>query len=80
MVMLNQGKWRTATELVYKSNDGSKNTIIRFINRMYHKTLIKRRQLERIDLKKHQFVSSTEVFISENLMVKISIWLSIVDN
>ena len=54
-----------------KSNNGSKKTIIRFINRKYcKKALLNRKQLERIDLKKHQFVSGTRIFISENLTVK----------
>ena len=40
-----------------KSNNGSKKTIIRFINRKYcKKALLNRKQLEKIDLKKHQFV------------------------
>ena len=54
-----------------KSNNGSKKTIIRFINRKYcKKALLKRKQLERIDLKKHKFVSDTRIFINENLKVK----------
>ena len=54
-----------------KSNNGSKKTIIRFINRKYcKKALLNRKQLEKIDLKKHQFVSGTRIFINENLMVK----------
>ena len=54
-----------------KSNNGSKKTIIRFINRKYcKKALLNRKQLERIGLKKHQFLSDTRIFITENLMVK----------
>ena len=54
-----------------KSNNGSKKTIIRFVNRKYcKKALINRKQLERIDLKKHQFVSGTRIFVNQNLMVK----------
>ena len=54
-----------------KSNNGSKKTIIRFINRKYcKKALLKRKQLERIDLKKHKFLSGTRIFINENLKVK----------
>ena len=54
-----------------KSNNGSKKTIIRFINRTYcKKVLLNRKQLERIDLKKYQFVSGTKIFINENLTVK----------
>ena len=45
-----------------KSNNGSKKTIRRFINRKYRKkTLLNRNQLEKIDLKKHQFVSGTKI-------------------
>ena len=48
-----------------KSNTGSKKIFIRFINRKYcKKALLNRKQLERIDLKKHQFVSGTRIFIS----------------
>ena len=47
-----------------KSNNGSKKTIIRFVNRKYcKKALLNRKQLERIDLKK-QFVSDTRIFIN----------------
>ena len=54
-----------------KSNNGSKKTIIRFINRKCCKiALLKRKQLERINIKKHQFVSGTKIFINENLTVK----------
>ena len=54
-----------------KSNNGSKKTIIRFVNRKYcKKALLNRKQLERIDLKKHHLVSSTRIFINENLTVK----------
>ena len=53
------------------SNNGSKKTIIRFINRKYcKKVLLNRKQLERIDLKKHQFVSGKNIFINEKLTVK----------
>ena len=38
---------------ISKSNNGSKKTIIRFVNRKYYKkVLLNRKQLERIDLKK----------------------------
>ena len=61
-----------------KSNNGSKKTIIKFVNRKCcKKALLNRTQLERIDLRKHQFVSGTRIFINENLTVT-SIWLSIV--
>ena len=41
------------------------------INRKYwKKALLNRKQLERIDLKKHQFASGTKIFINENLTVK----------
>ena len=61
-----------------KSNNGSKKTIIKFVNRKCcKKALLNRMQLERIDLRKHQFVSGTRIFINENLTVT-SIWLSIV--
>ena len=54
-----------------KSNNGSKKTIVRFINRKYcKKALLNRKQFEIIDLKKHQFVSDTKIFINENLTVK----------
>ena len=54
-----------------KSNNGSKKTIIRFVNRKYcKKALLNRKQLERIDLKKHHLVSVTRIFINENLTVK----------
>ena len=54
-----------------KSNNGSKKTIIRFINRKCcKKALLKRKQLERINIKKHQFVNGTKIFINENLTVK----------
>ena len=54
-----------------KSNNGSKKTIIRFVNRKYcKKALLNRKQLERIDLKKHQLVSGTRTFINENLTAK----------
>ena len=47
---------------ISKSNNGSKKTISRFINRKYRKkTLLNRNQLEKIDLKKHQFVSGTKI-------------------
>ena len=43
-----------------KFNNGSKRTFTRFINRKYwKKALLNRNQLERMDLKKHQFVSGT---------------------
>ena len=54
-----------------KSNNGFKKTIIIFINRKYcKKALLNRKQFEIIDLKKHQFVSGTKIFINENLTVK----------
>ena len=54
-----------------KSNNGSKETIIRFVNRKYYKkALLNRKQLERIDLRKHHLVSGTRIFINENLTVK----------
>ena len=54
-----------------KSNNGSKKTIIRFINRKHcKKALLNRKQLEKTDLTKHQFVSGTRIFINENLIVK----------
>ena len=54
-----------------KSNNGSKKTIIRFINRNYcRKALLNKKQLERIDLKKHQFVSGKRIFINEHLTIK----------
>ena len=54
-----------------KSNNGSKKTIIRFTNRKYCiKALLNRKQLERINLKIHQFVRGTMVFVNENLTVK----------
>ena len=54
-----------------KSNNGSKKTIIRFINRNYwRKALLNKKQLERIDLKKHQFLSGKRIFINEHLMIK----------
>ena len=54
-----------------KSNNGSKKTIIRFVNRKYcKKALLNRKQLERIDLRKHHLVSGTRIFINENLTVK----------
>ena len=63
-----------------KSNNGSKKTIIRFINRKYcKKALLIRKQLKRVRFKKHQFVSGTKIFTHENLIVITSIWLSIVD-
>ena len=34
------------------------------------KALLKRKQPEKIDLKKHQFVSGTKIFLNENLTVK----------
>ena len=53
------------------SNNGSKKTIIRFINRKYcKKVLLNRKQLERIDLKKHQFVKGKNIFINEKQTVK----------
>ena len=54
-----------------KSNNGSKKTIIRFVNRKYcKKALLNRKQLERNNLKKHHLVSGTRIFINENLTVK----------
>ena len=54
-----------------KSNTGSKKIIIRFINMKYcKKALLNRKQLERTDLKKHQFVSGTRIFINKNLTLK----------
>ena len=54
-----------------KSNNGSKKTIIRFVNRKYcKKALLNRKQLERINLKKHHLVSGTRIFINENLTLK----------
>ena len=54
-----------------KSNNGSKKTIIRFVNRKYYKkVLLNRKQLERIDLKKHHLVSDTRIFVNENLTMK----------
>ena len=54
-----------------KSNNGSKKTIIRFVNRKFcKKALLNRKQLERIDLRKHHLVSGTRIFINENLIVK----------
>ena len=62
-----------------KSNNGSKKTMIRFVNRKYcKKALRNKKQLERIDLKKHHLVSGTRIFINENLTMKNDIWLSIV--
>ena len=56
---------------ICKSNNGSKKTVIRFINWKYcKKALFNRKQLEKIDLKKHQSVSGTRIFINENLTVK----------
>ena len=52
-----------------KSNNGSKKTIIRFVNRKYcKKALLNRKQLERIDLRKHHLVSGTRIFINENFI------------
>ena len=54
-----------------KSNNGSKKTLIRFVNRTYcKKALCNRKQLERIDLKKHHLVRGTRIFINENLTIK----------
>ena len=54
-----------------KSNTGSKKVIIRFINMKYcKKALLNRKQLERTDLKQHQFVSGTRIFINKNLTLK----------
>ena len=54
-----------------KSNTGSKKVIIRFINMKYcKKALLNRKQLERTDLKKHQFASGTRIFINKNLTLK----------
>ena len=54
-----------------KFNNGSRKTIIRFVNRKYcKKALLNRKQLERIDLKKHHLISGTRIFINENLTVK----------
>ena len=54
-----------------KSNNGSKKTMIRFVNRKHcKKALRNRKQLERIDLKKHHLVSGTRIFINENLTIK----------
>ena len=54
-----------------KSNNGSKKTMIRFVNRKYcKKALRNKKQLERIDLKKHHLVSGTRIFINENLTIK----------
>ena len=54
-----------------KSNNGSKKTIIRLVNRKCcKKALLNRKQLERTDLRKHLFVSGTRIFINENLTVK----------
>ena len=54
-----------------KSNNGSKKTMIRFVNRKYcKKALRNKKQLERIDLKKHYLVSGTRIFINENLTIK----------
>ena len=54
-----------------KSDNGSKKTILKFINRKYgKKALLNRKQLEKIDQRKHQFVSGTKIFITENLTAK----------
>ena len=54
-----------------KSNNGSKKTMIRFVNRKYcKKALRNKKQLERTDLKKHHLVSGTRIFINENLTIK----------
>ena len=54
-----------------KSNNGSKKTIIRFVNRKYcKKALLNRKQLERMIWKKHQLVGGSRIFINENLTVK----------
>ena len=51
-----------------KSNNGSKKTIIRLVNRKYcKKALLNRKQLEIIDLKKHHLI---RIFINENLTIK----------
>ena len=54
-----------------KSNNGSKKTIIRFINRKYcKKALLNRKHWRELILKKHQFESGTKIFINEDLTVK----------
>ena len=54
-----------------KSNNGSKDTIIRFINRKYCKgALLIRKQLEKLYFRKHQFGSVIKIFIHANLRAK----------
>ena len=70
MLMLNQGKWKNVTELG-NIIMALKRALLRFINRKYcKKAMLNRKQLQRIDLKKHQFVTGTKIFINENLTVK----------
>ena len=54
-----------------KSNNGSKKTIIRFINRKYcKKALLNWKHWRELIFKKHQFESDTKIFINEDLTVK----------
>ena len=69
--MLNQGKRGTATELLNLIMANLKQTIIRFINWKYcKKALLNSDQLERIDLRKHQFARVTKILINESLIAK----------
>ena len=54
-----------------KSNNGSEKTIIRFTNRKHYKqALLNWKCLEMLNYSKHQFGSSTKVFINENLTIR----------
>ena len=66
-------EWREVGDChrIGKSNNGSENTIIKVINRKYwKKALLNKKQSERTDLKKQQFVGGTNIFVTENLTVK----------
>ena len=54
-----------------KSNNGSKKTIIRFINRKYCKqALFNRKRLETLNYRKHEFDIGKKAFINENLTIR----------
>ena len=70
MLMLNQGKWKSATKLANIIEVLKRPSLDLSIGSIARKQLLNRKQLERIGLKKHQLVSGTRVFINENLTIK----------
>ena len=70
MLMLNQGKWNNATELVNLIMVLKRPSLDLSIGSIARKHYLTGSNWKRIDLKKHQLVSGTRTFINENLTAK----------